>query len=293
MTYIHFIVNPISGKGKHKITREFIEGHFPAPAYKLEIDYSQYKKHAIALAEQAIAQQPDIIVACGGDGTISEIASKLVNTTIKLGIIPVGSGNGLASNLDIPRCVLKSIEIIKKKKSVAIDSGKVNQHCFFSNMGFGIDAMIIKKYESTKKRTLSAYVNASLKASSQYKPQQALLRYNGKEQLADPFLLFISNSNEMGYNMSLTPKASLSDGFLDLLYVPKINFLQKMLFGSLVVAKRSEKFKKAEHAMIQSLNAELLDRIYTDVQIDGEYHRLDTNKVQIDILPKSLNVLVS
>lgn len=293
MTYIHFIVNPISGKGKHHITREFLEEHFPADSYTIEIDYSRYKKHAIALTEKAIAQQPDIIVACGGDGTISEIASQLVNTNIKLGIIPVGSGNGLASNLDIPKCILKSIAIIKKMKSVAIDSGKVNEHCFFSNMGLGIDALIIKKYESTKKRTLSAYVNASLKASSEYKPQKALLRYNGKEQEADPFLLFISNSNEMGYNMSLTPKASLSDGFLDLLYVPKISFMQKMLFGGLVVTKQCEKFKKAEHAMIQSLYAELPDRIFTDVQIDGEYHRLETNKLQVDILPKSLNVLVS
>lgn len=293
MTYIHFIVNPISGKGKHNITREFLEGHFPKTSFRIEIDYSQYKKHAITLTEKAIAQQPDIIVACGGDGTISEIASQLVNTPIKLGVIPVGSGNGLASNLDIPRDVQKAVAIIKKQKSVAIDSGKVNQYCFFSNMGLGIDAMIIKKYESTNKRTLSAYVNASLKASSQYKPQKAILRYNDKEELVDPFLLFISNSNEMGYNMSLTPKASLSDGFLDMLYVPSLGFLEKMLFGGLVMTKRSEKFKKAEHAMIQSLNAELPDRIFTDVQIDGEYHRLETNKIQVDILPKSLNVLVS
>jgi YegS/Rv2252/BmrU family lipid kinase len=293
MTYIHFIVNPISGKGKHSITKEFLEHYFPETDFRLEIDYSNYKKHAIDLTKKAISQKPDIIVACGGDGTISEIASQLVNTNIKLGIIPVGSGNGLASNLDIPKNITQAIEIIKKQKSVAIDSGRVNQHCFFSNMGLGIDAMIIKKYESTKKRTLSAYVNASLKASSQYKPQKAILRYNGKEHFVDPFLLFISNSNEMGYNMSLTPKASLSDGYLDMLYVPRIGFLEKMFFGGLVVAKQCEKFKKAEHAMIQSLSAELPDRIFTDVQIDGEYHRLETNKIQVDVLPKSLNVLVA
>lgn len=289
--YIHFIVNPISGKGKHQITQEFLEAHFPKDSYEIKIDYSKYKKHAIELAQNAVVQNPDIIVACGGDGTISEVASCLINTNIKLGIVPVGSGNGLASNLNIPRDILQSIEIIKQGKSVSIDAGKVNQHYFFSNMGLGIDAMIIKKYESTKKRTLSAYMNASIKASSEFKAQKAIIRYNDKVQFVNPFLLFISNSNEMGYKMSLTPKACLSDGFLDMLYVPKISFFEKMFFGGLVLTKKTEKFCKAEHSVIRSLNAEFPDKIFTDIQIDGEYHRLDTNQLQVDILPNSLIVM--
>lgn len=291
--YIHFIVNPISGKGRHQITSELLDAYFPKETYKIVVDYSKYKKHAIQLTENAIKQHPDVIVACGGDGTISEIAAQLVNTTVKLGIIPVGSGNGLASNLDIPKDLLQSMEIIRKGKTISIDSGKVNEHCFFSNMGLGIDAMIIKKYESTSRRTLSAYVSASLKASSEFKAQNAIIRYNGKVQFINPFLLFISNSNEMGYNMSLTPKASLSDGFLDMLYVPKISFLEKMFFGGLVMSKKSEKFQKAEYSLIKKLKVELPDKIFTDIQIDGEHYRLDTNQVEVEILPKSLNVLVA
>lgn len=145
MTYIHFIINPISGNGKHNLSLSYLEQHFPAGEYKIKADYTNEKKHAIKLAEKAAALKPDYIIACGGDGTINEVASCIVGTNITLGILPVGSGNGLASNLDIPRDFNKAIDIIKNGKTTAIDVGKINEQYFFSNMGIGIDALIIKK----------------------------------------------------------------------------------------------------------------------------------------------------
>ena len=162
MIYIHFIINPISGKGNHNIGKTELEKHFPKEKFKIEVDYSNYKKHAILLTKKAIANKPDCVVACGGDGTINEVASCLINTKIKLGIIPVGSGNGLASNLNIPKEIEKATEIIRNGNSQTIDVGQVNEHYFFSNMGIGIDAHIIKKYETYKKRTLIAYLKASI-----------------------------------------------------------------------------------------------------------------------------------
>ena len=162
MIYIHFIINTISGKGNHNLGKTELEKYFPKGEFKIEVDYSNYKKHAITLTKNAIENSPDYIVACGGDGTINEVASCLINTKIKLGIIPVGSGNGLASNLNIPKEIEKATEIIRNGNSQTIDVGQVNEHYFFSNMGIGIDAHIIKKYETYKKRTLIAYLKASM-----------------------------------------------------------------------------------------------------------------------------------
>jgi len=289
--YIHFIINPISGKGKHGITKEILQKFFPEDC--VEVEFSEYKKHAILLTQKAILKNPDIIVACGGDGTINEVASCLVGTKIKLGIIPIGSGNGLASNLNISSILEEAICAIKTGKTVTIDVGKANDHYFFSNIGLGIDALIIKKYEAKKKRTLSGYINASLKASSQFKAQKAIVFCDGKFTEIDPFLLFISNSNQMGYGFSLTPKAKLSDGFLNLLCIPKLNFFQKLRFGFAVLAKKTDEFNKGKQQLIQNLNIEFPEKIFTDIQIDGEFYNLKTNKIEVSILPKALEILAA
>lgn len=292
MIYIHFIINPISGNGKHNIGKTELEKYFPKEKFKIEADYSNYKKHAILLTKNAIAKNPDCIVACGGDGTINEVASCLINTKIKLGIIPVGSGNGLASNLNIPKELEKATEIIQNGNSQTIDVGQVNEHYFFSNMGIGIDAHIIKKYETYSKRTLTAYLKASISSSFQFKPIQTILNFNNRIINVNSFLLFISNSNEMGYGMSLTPKASLQDGWLDLVKVSKLGFIDKLVLGFYVLSNKIEKFKKAEHTLIQKLSIEIPNNIRTDIQIDGEYHNLKTNKIDISIIKNGLDIMM-
>lgn len=293
MKYIHFIVNPISGKGKHKITKKDLELFFPSESYKLVVEYSEYKKHAIALTRDAVAKKPDIIVACGGDGTIHEVASGLVNTDIVLGILPVGSGNGLASNLNIPKDFKKAVDTIKNGSYSAIDVGMVNErHYFFSNMGIGIDAQIIRKYESMPTRNLSSYVKASLLSALKYKPNKIKVDCNGQTFETTPMLFFISNSNEMGYNMSLTPKASLQDGFLDFLVVPKLNIFEQMYFGALVLMNKTDTFKKANSQLIKEMNVEISNQNSTPMQLDGEYYDLKNNVFKISILQESLKVVI-
>lgn len=293
MLYIHFIVNPISGNARHNIGLTMLEKHFPKEHFTIKVDYSNYKKHAIKLTQDAILQNPDYIIACGGDGTINEVASCLTNTNIKLGIIPVGSGNGLASNLNIPKEIEKAIEIIKKGKHSAIDVGKMNEKHFFSNMGIGIDALIIKKYEASKKRTLLAYVRAAIASAFEFKPIEAVLIFEGQPININSFLLFISNSNEMGYGMSLTPKASLNDGWLDLVTVSKLNFIEKLLLGFYVVTNKIEKHHKANHSLIQNVTIEMPKKIFLNAQIDGEYHHLKTNIIEVSVIRNGLNVLTN
>ncbi len=292
MLYIHFIVNPISGNGKHIITRSTLRSFFPADMFRIEVDYTEHKKHATELTNNAITNNPDYIVACGGDGTINEVASCLINTSIKLGIIPVGSGNGLSAHLHIPKNIEQALQVIINGQSTAIDVGRLNDKYFFSNMGVGIDAMIIRNYENSGRRTLIAYIKASLAASMEFKPQKTALSFNNKMLEENPFMLFISNSNEMGYNMSLTPKASLKDGMLDLVTVPRLSFPEKLILGYYVLRNKVDKFKKAQHALVDHLHIELPEKIFTDAQIDGEYHNLKTNSLKVSVIKSGLEVII-
>lgn len=291
MVNIHFIVNPISGKGKHKITEELVTTYFPSNEYKLSMHYTQRKMHAIDLTQQALNDGAHIIVACGGDGTIHEVATQVVGKDVLFGIVPVGSGNGLASNLLIPKDIEQALKVVKRRHTMAMDVGSLNGIYFFSNMGFGIDATIIDKYEKSGKRKLGSYIKAALNSAQEYKAKRMKITYNGITKEANPLLLFISNSNEMGYKMSLTPNASLTDGLLDYIMVPKIGILKQLTFGLYVILKKTEKFRKTDCVQSPKIEVEILDHQRNGVQMDGEYYEYDTNHFVIEIVKGSLKVI--
>ncbi|MFL9844680.1 diacylglycerol/lipid kinase family protein [Flavobacterium rhizosphaerae] len=291
MVYVHFIINPVSGKAKHTITQACLEAFFPKD-YKIVTQYTNSKGHASQLAKSAVAQGADYIVACGGDGTINEVASELVGTKVALGIVPVGSGNGLAGNLAIKKSIAEALETIAAGNTMCIDIGQINDKYFFSNCGVGLDAAIIKNYEQNGRRTLISYIKASLAAAFSYNYPKAIITYRQIKFEVKPLMLFVSNSNEMGYNMSLTPKASLQDGLLDFVIVPRLNVLYKSYMGLLVLLQKFQKFSPAKHMLVGGLKIEFPDKNTTDVQIDGEYHLFNTNSFAITIQPGKLKVIV-
>lgn len=291
MIHIHFIVNPISGKGQHGIDTDLLLGYFPKDQYRIQVWYSTYKKQAVALTQQAVKQNPDYIVACGGDGTIHEVATELVGKDIGFGIIPVGSGNGLASNLNIPKEISKAIEIIKNGIIKPMDVGFVNDHFFFSNMGFGIDATIIENYEKAGKRKLGAYVKAALKSAKEYRAKSMQVQFKDQNIMVNPLLLFVSNSNEMGYKMSLTPQASIRDGLLDFLLIPKISIFKQLYYGVLVVLKKTHLFENAIYAQVNTMQVQVLEHGDSTLQLDGEYYRFTTSEFKIGVLSNALRVV--
>ena len=291
MIKIHFIVNPISGKGQHKLEKSFLDEHFSSLTYDIKVSYSTYKKEAIKLTRKAILDNPNIIVACGGDGTIHEVATELVGKKIGFGVIPVGSGNGLASNLDIPKDIIQAIELIKNGTIQPMDVGYVNDHYFFSNMGFGIDATIIRNYEKSGKRTLSAYVKAALNAAKEYRAKRMEVRYQNEVKAVNPLLLFVSNSNEMGYKMSLTPQASVRDGLLDFLLIPRISIFKQLYYGLLVVLKKTHLFKNAIYVQIPEMEVRVLEGGENTLQLDGEYYPFSTDSFKIGVHKGALRVI--
>ncbi|CAH8281777.1 YegS/Rv2252/BmrU family lipid kinase [Mariniflexile fucanivorans] len=293
MISIHFIVNPIAGTGNHGFSETFLQDYFDESQYKLTVKCSSYKGHAIDLTKESVNQKATIIVACGGDGTINEVASTLVNTNIPLGIIPVGSGNGLASNLKIPQNVKKAIEVIKNNHQTKIDVGCVNEHYFFSNVGFGFSASVIKNYEHLQKRTLYYYIKASIKSYKEFNKKRNIeIEINELESFANPFLIFISNTNELGYHVSLTPKASLQDGLLDVLIVPNLNNAKMLLFGIFMLLKKPKTLKEARCFQTKAIKLQRNQGDYFEAQLDGEFLKIQESSIEISINEQALIIIV-
>ncbi|SNR60081.1 lipid kinase, YegS/Rv2252/BmrU family [Maribacter sedimenticola] len=294
MIRIHFIVNPIAGHGNAPLTKEELQPYFITNVHDLTVKISEYKAHATQLAQESIAEQADIIVACGGDGTINEVAACLIGTNVALGILPMGSGNGLASNLKIPKNRRKALTIIRERHEECMDVGTINGRYFFSNTGVGFDASLIKNYESSEKRTILGYISACVTTFRDIKKNQPLsITVNGEQPMINPFIILISNSNEMGYKLSLTPKASLQDGKLDVLVIKKINRLKMLWLGFLIIIRKVHWLKESTSFQTTKLQLTRNHESFFDTQIDGEHHELATNILDIAILEKSLCVLTA
>lgn len=289
---MHFIVNPIAGKGKTVISHSFLSEYFEKAYYVILVKETTHKAHAIQLTKESIVEGADVIVACGGDGTINEVASQLVNHSIALGIIPIGSGNGLASNLNISKNITEAILTIRSQNIIKIDVGSINEHYFFSNTGFGFDASVIKNYEESKRRSLLTYIKASLKSFKNYHNQQdVVIEIDQTRQIVNPFLIFISNSNVMGYTMSLTPKASLQDGLLDVVIVPQLPKWKMLIFGLFMLFKKPELFKEVHCYQTKSIHLFWKKGTSFQSQIDGEFLPISSRSVSIALRESSLLVI--
>ena len=292
-TSIHFIVNPISGNGNNLITPKLVSGVFNFDEFRVKIKQTQRPKHAKELALKSIKEGADVIVACGGDGTVNEIASSLVGSNVKLGIVPMGSGNGLASALKIPKSISGALNVIKNSNSTQIDVGEINKHYFFSNTGIGFDANVINNYSKTKQRRLGSYLKASLLTFFNNPPSLSVkITTESKSLRLKPFMVFVSNSNEMGYDISLTPKASIQDGMLDAIIVEPLNKLEIIYFGFLLLIKRPQSFKKAHYFLTKNLEITNLEKGGVLAQIDGESVQIKANQINIQIKQAALSVVV-
>ena len=292
MKHIHFIVNPIAGSGKHNISKKTLETFFDKNDYEITVKFSIYKNHTTKLTLESIEQKAQIIVACGGDGTINEVASCIIGSQIILGIFPLGSGNGLASNLKIPKKISKAIALIKKHEIKKIDVGTLNNKYFFSNTGVGFDAHVIKHYEESNNRKLFSYVSAVFKSFKNINDTRELeVNINKQIFKVKPFMVFISNSNELGYKVSLTPKASLEDGLLDIIIVSRLNPFKIVLFSFLMLFKRHHLIREVQSFQTKNMTLSRENFNHFKMQIDGEYHLIESNIINISISEKKLNVI--
>jgi len=288
---VYFIVKPLGGY-KLKQLRKSLEKTFDNKKDTFYIFSSMKKGHSIALTEKAIDENADVVVACGGDGTINEVAQGLVETQIPLGIIPLGSGNGIARHFKIPLEISKSVQVIKKNKLAKMDVGVVNGHYFFGNMGCALESHFIRSYQKNQRHGIWAYVIAFFDALVSFKHQKIQVEYLDNVREISPFILLVSNANQQGYDFSLTPQAQSDDGLLDLFWMEKSNVFNKIKFFLYALLKKKLMGKGFDLISLSALKIRLLDQDDFCIQIDGENLPIFSNYIEIKVLPKKLNVIV-
>ncbi len=230
---IIFVINPISGtQGKEQILA-WVSERLDREKYDMEVLYTQYAGHAVEIAAQKAAEKAFAVVAIGGDGTINEIARSLVHTDTALGIIPCGSGNGLARHLQIPLEPKKAVDILNEGRLEVIDYGKINDKPFFCTCGVGFDAFVSLKFSQAGKRGPLTYLEQTLRESLKYRPEVYELEMDGNASTRyKAFLIACGNASQYGNNAYITPRATLDDGLLDvtilepftMLDVPALSF---------------------------------------------------------------------
>lgn len=212
---IVFILNPHSGTQSKESLPFVIEKTIDNTKFDYELRLTQYAGHASEMAKECVDKGVDIVVAVGGDGTVNEVARSLVHSDTALGIIPCGSGNGLARHLRIPIEPGHALDFINKCNIESFDYGVINGLPFFCTCGMGFDAFISLKFAEAGKRGPLTYVENVLKEGLKYKPQTYEVEDDTGTRRYNAFLIACANASQYGNDAYIAPKATMTDGLMD------------------------------------------------------------------------------
>ena len=222
---IIFIINPISGTHSKEGIPSLIARCLDTERFEPEIRFTEYAGHAVDIARQSVTDGYDIAVAVGGDGTVNEVARSLVRSSTALGIIPCGSGNGLARHLCIPMEAEKAIAIINECHIEAFDYGIVNELPFFCTCGMGFDAFISLKFAEAGKRGPVTYVENVLREGLKYRPETYEIVDDTGSMRYKAFLIACANASQYGNNAYIAPGATMKDGEMDVIVMEPFDVL--------------------------------------------------------------------
>ena len=287
---ILFIINPISGVKRGGNLIENIRKFTDRSKFNYEFKFTEYPGHAVLLSKQAVEKNTDIIVAVGGDGTINEVASQMIGSKAVLGIVPLGSGNGLARHLGIPRLIPSALKLINEFQVTDIDTATVNGTPFISIAGVGFDAKVARLFAGTQRRGFFTYVHLITNHYLPYKPKKYKIQFDdGKIITTRALFISFANSNQFGYNTTIAPNAQLRDGQLDLCIVQKPNIFTLPIVANLLLLRAIDKSQYVE--TIRTSHFTVLQSRNRMVNIDGEAAKIG-KKLEVNVNPLSLQVII-
>ena len=219
-------MNPISGTSDKKDIPYLIEELLDKEQFDYSIRETEYAGHAYEIAKESKEQGIDIVVAVGGDGTVNEVGRALVHSNTALGIIPTGSGNGLARHLLIPMKIKGAIQVLNDCEITDLDYGIINEHPFFCTCGVGFDAFISEKFAEAGKRGPITYLENILKEGLKYEPETYEIEAENGTIKKKAFLISCANASQYGNNAYIAPQASMSDGMIDVIIMEPFDALE-------------------------------------------------------------------
>ena len=284
-----FIINPIAGTRQKEFILESIQHYLSPELY--EVHFTDYAGHAYEIAREGLKQGLKWIIAVGGDGTVNEVASALVNTRCMLGIIPAGSGNGLARHLGIPLQVPEALAMIQDHKIQNIDAGKVNGRYFFCTCGTGFDASVGKEFSRDSKRGMLTYVRATIHQYINYAPKTYILRTSNKKIKLKAFLVTFANSGQYGNNAYIAPNAKIDDGMLDLCILRPFPRTSTITLGLRLFFKNIDQSPYLEVMRVKKATLKRKGHKKITLHLDGELMKMK-GTLKIKVIPDALQVMV-
>ncbi len=294
--FIYFI-NPISGtKGKEALLKE-IEQATNARNIPFEIIPTNAEGDYSFLQEKIKKELITDIIVCGGDGTVNQIAKAVQNTAVNIGIIPMGSGNGLAFAAHIPKDYSKALDLIFNGRAIEIDSFYINDVFSCMLCGIGFDAQVAHDFAKQKKRGLATYVKQTIKNFIKARPYPFVLSLEGKSFSTEAFFISVANSNQFGNQFTIAPLASLNDGLLDIVVVNKMSkvrliwsVLKQIWYGQL---KPYEDSKYQRHGIhyFQTKSLRIDNPTMAPLHIDGD-PAATAQQFEIRIIEKAFRLIV-
>jgi len=292
-----YLINPISGTKTKELALEMIKKKTAAENIPFEILPTNAEGNYAPLREKIITGKITDIIICGGDGTVNQVANACREIDVNIGIIPLGSGNGLAFAAKIPKRVDKALDIIFKGKAELIDSFYINKKFSCMLCGLGFDAQVAHDFAKQKKRGLATYIKQSTKNFFAAKPYPFTLSMDGTELSTDAFFISIANSNQFGNNFTIAPRASLQDGLLDIVVVNKMSKL-RMLWSVLkqirygqVRPYEDKKYHRNEIHYFHAKKLTIQNPTLAPLHIDGD--PADTAaSFEIEIIEKAFRLIM-
>ncbi len=286
---IVFVYNPISGSHKLLPVVPIIEKFINNDIYDYEIINTQHKGHATEIAREYAARRYDAVIAVGGDGTVNEVGCGLIGSDTALGIIPCGSGNGLARHLGIPMDPFKAVKWLDKSIFTDIDYGTMNGQPFFCTCGVGFDAKVSDSFSKAGTRGVLTYLESIMKEIATYHNETYKLSFDNSSETFEAFFITCANADQWGNNAFIAPTASLQDGLLDVIAAHPFNVVDAPLIAFQLFNRQIDKNPKVS---VRKCNGVTITR-----EKEGPAHYdgdpvIMGREIRIEIVPSGLKVLI-
>ena len=284
---LFFIINPVSG-GKEKHDWEVaIKEYFRGQPHTIEFYLLKGKNDASSIQYYIDTFKPDRVIAVGGDGTVKLIAELIKETQLALGIIPAGSANGMARELNIPLKIEEALKVIIEGVSRKIDAIKINEEELCLHISdIGLNAMLVKYFQHSKKRRMWGYGKAIFRAIWEKQKMYVTLKTDDGTFKRKAYMVALANARKYGTGANINPDGDIKDGKFEVVVVRKLNVMEIL---KAIFTDRS--FHPQRIEVFQTRNLEMTTKRKAYFQVDGEYlGKISTIKARI--LPQIVNVML-
>lgn len=286
---ILFVINPIAGDSENQHMKEFIASNFIDDKLIIKIMIMNKKNDDSVLNKLIHEFDPETVVACGGDGTVNFVVNHILDKKIKLGIIPLGSYNGMAYQMGIPNDIKEAARIIKQGKTKSSDVIRINSDYICVHISdLGTNARVIKRYKKDSLKGFKGYVKQYFKELGKTKQFKCLIKTKEKRISKKVAMIIIANAAYYGTGFNINPEAELNDGRFEIILIKSYPFWY--LFYIMFTLLRGKSCKEKWTNIIKCNSAEIIVKPEQELQVDGEVAGF-SEKISPEILSKQIEIL--